>query len=268
MYHNVTPDDHAYPDLSPSATSYFVTRRTFAEQLAQIRVCGGSVMTWDDLKQFYDPAPPAAPRPADSPVFITFDDGWRDSVEIGGSTLQEHGCSAIVFVTTGFLDRPHFLSRQELARLDADVFRVGSHAKTHRMLSLLDDTEIRAELSDSRKCLEDATGREVDAISIPSGAVDRRVRRIAAECGYRFLFDSEVRVNRRGDSPMAIARVALMNTTPLSTFRRYVTQRITRERVRRAVLQAPKRLLGLRRYERLRRRLLGEQRGQRVTHES
>jgi peptidoglycan/xylan/chitin deacetylase (PgdA/CDA1 family) len=136
------------------------------------------------------------------------------------------------------------------------------------MLSLLPEDEIRSELSDSKKFLEDALGYEVDTISVPSGAVDRRVRRVAAECGYRFVFDSEVRVNRRGDSPLAIARIAIMHDTGLGAIDRYVQHQLARERVRRALLQAPKRLLGLKRYERLRRTLLGEKRGQKVTHQS
>jgi peptidoglycan/xylan/chitin deacetylase (PgdA/CDA1 family) len=136
------------------------------------------------------------------------------------------------------------------------------------MLSQLGDAEIRAELSDSKKDLEDAVGYAVDTLSIPSGAVDARVRRIAAECGYAYVFDSEVRVNRRGDSPLAIARVAVMGCTTPDAVERYVRQRVARERLRRVALQAPKRLLGLKRYERLRRWLLVERRGQRVTHQS
>ena len=269
MYHNVCPDSGSYPDLSPSATSYFVTVSDFVAQLDELRARGTRRMTWDDLRAFYAPdMEVGAAGPAECAALLTFDDGWKEGVDLGGPVLERHAAHAIVFVTTDFLGRPHFLSRADVSRLDARRFRVGSHARTHRMLSLLTEPEIRAELADSKKMLEDLAGYEVDAVSIPSGAVDARVRRIAAECGYRFVFDSEVRVNRRGDSPAAIARVAVTRHTSLPTFRRYVEGRIARERLRRAVLSAPKRLLGLRRYEKLRRRLLGEKQGQQVTHES
>jgi peptidoglycan/xylan/chitin deacetylase (PgdA/CDA1 family) len=227
-------------------------------------------MTWQALNAFYDLAPfggrpDTAAQPA---VLLTFDDGWKGAVELGGQALERHESQAIVFVTTDFLGRRHFLSRADVTKLDPARFRVGSHARTHRMLSLLLEHEIRAELTDSKNALEDLTGYEIDALSIPSGAVDRRVRRIAVECGYRFIFDSEVRINRLGDSPTAIARVAVTRRTPPYDFRRYVQGRLTQERVRRAVLSAPKRILGLHRYEKLRRRLLGEKQSQQVTHES
>jgi hypothetical protein len=59
-----------------------------------------------------------------------------------------------------------------------------------------------------------------------------------------------------------------MHDTPLPAVCRYARGQLGRERARRAVLQFPKRVLGLKRYERLRRRLLRERQGQKVTHES
>jgi peptidoglycan/xylan/chitin deacetylase (PgdA/CDA1 family) len=269
MYHNVCSAGGAYPDISPSATSYFVTASDFDAQLAAVASSGCSPMSWDDVAAFYGGADAAGHELSKPPaILLTFDDGWKGCVDVGGPILQRHGCQASVFVTTDFLDRRHFLSRKDLPKLDPARFRLGSHARTHRMLSLLSDSEIRAELSDSKKLLEDLAGYEIDTLSIPSGAVDARVRRAAAECGYRFVLDSEVRVNYRGDSPSAIARVAVTRQTKLHTFRRYVEGRVGRERLRRAVLSAPKRLLGLRRYEKLRRRFLGETPGQQVTHDS
>lgn len=271
MYHNVGPDGEAYADLSPSATSYFVSRTAFDRQLAAIEEQGGGFMTWEDVRRFYSSSAASQNgRHAGGtmPTFLTFDDGWIDAADVGGPVLESRGAQAMVFVTTDFIGKPRFLSRQQLSELPAGVFRVGSHARTHRMLSLLSDEEIRAELVDSRKFLEDAMGYEVEALSVPSGAVDARVRRIAKESGYRFVFDSEVHVNCRDDSPLSIGRLAIMHETPLAAVARYVRGQIGRERARRAVLQFPKRVLGLKRYERLRRRLLREKRAQKVTHES
>jgi peptidoglycan/xylan/chitin deacetylase (PgdA/CDA1 family) len=266
MYHNVAPDAERYHELSPSATSYFVTRATFESHLSHIASADVRRMDVADLKECYETC--GKGHRSGGGVLLTFDDGWFDGVHVGGPILERYGCRALLFVTTDFLGKPRFLSRADVGRLDPAVFHVGSHARTHRMLSQLSEAEIRAELSDSRKLLEDLVGYAVETLSIPSGAVDDRVRRIAAECGYAYLFDSSVRVNRRGDSAMAIGRVAVMRDTSPATLDRYLRQRLTRERLRRAALETPKRILGLRRYERVRRWLLGERRGQRVTHES
>ena len=259
MYHDIREDGWADPHVSPASSSYFVSSSAFAQQMAELSACGAHCMTWPQLQGFYTGnGHPVDVHSSPRPVLLTFDDGWRHAVDIGGPILDEHRAQATLFITTDFLGRQHFLSRRDVTELPADLFRVGSHARSHRMLCLLDDAEVRAELSDSRKLLEDLTGYEIDSLSIPNGAVDQRVRRIAAECGYRYLFDSEIRINRRGGDPLAIGRVPLMHATPLSAFRRYVQHRVGWERFRRAVLHAPKRLLGLRRYDLLRRQLLGE----------
>jgi peptidoglycan/xylan/chitin deacetylase (PgdA/CDA1 family) len=265
MYHNIAADDASHPHLGPSATSYFVSRAAFGEHLGRIADADAVCMDLGSVQSFYRPVRPAGAGDGRPRVLFTFDDGWSGAVEIGGPLLERHHARAIIFVTTGFLGRQDFLTRGELFRIDRAIFHVGAHGRTHRMLSLLGDEEIRAELAESKALLEDVTGHAVETLSIPGGAVDARVRRIAAECGYKFLFDSDVRVNRRGDDPMAIARVAIMRSTRPDAVDRYVHQRLGRERLRRAMLQAPKRLLGLPRYERVRRRLLGEKSPRAVT---
>ncbi len=211
---------------------------------------------------------PGPENPGAALVLLTFDDGWAGSVEEAGPILETHGCRALLFVTTGFVGKKYFLEREQLSRLSRRCFRVGSHGRTHRFLSLLSNREIREELRSSKRYLEDVLGYAIDSLSIPSGAIDERVKWIAAEEGYRFCFTSEIRRNRREDGPMNIGRVAIKEATPRQAIGKYVRQELARERTRRWMLSIPKGILGLRRYERLRRRLLGEEPGQLLTHES
>jgi peptidoglycan/xylan/chitin deacetylase (PgdA/CDA1 family) len=261
MYHNVYARREDYSHLPRSQTSYFVSALAFAAQLSLLKQLGARSIGWESLPEIYSPhdSPHVAPRTANhsQDVCLTFDDGWRGVLDIAAPILQAHGFSAILFITTDLLDRPHYLASQELMPLSNGPLRVGSHARTHRMLCLLTEPEIRAELSDSKKILEDLTGHEVDLLSIPNGAVDDRVRRIAGECGYRLVFDSQVHLNGRDFGPLKIGRVAIKDTTPLSAFRRFARHRVGRERLSRLILHGPKSLLGLQRYHRLRCLLLG-----------
>jgi peptidoglycan/xylan/chitin deacetylase (PgdA/CDA1 family) len=267
MYHNVYRDPVPYARLSPAVTSYFVRQDAFQAQLSELASQGGRFLGPEDLAGFYQGAARAEAL-AGWPVLLTFDDGWAGSVEYAGPVLERHDARALLFVTTEFVGRPHFLDRWQLGQLSRERFQVGSHGRTHRMLNLLNDAEVREELAYSKAFLEDALGYAVETLSVPSGAAGKRVVRIAAEVGYRFVFTSEVHVNRPGTGPLDIGRVAVKHDTSVKTFRRYVRQCLTRERLRRWVLNFPKRLLGLRRYERWRRRLLGEAPGQVLTHQS
>ena len=260
MYHNVPGAGVDLTGVGASTTSYFVDKDRFADQLKEITSYGGWFLSAKQVEDFFSgpPAETGASWPAGYPVLLTFDDGWRDSIEVAGPILQEHGCQAFLFVTTQFVGQPLFVDRRLLANLPRDQFRLGSHAQTHRLLSLLSDMEIRAELRESKSFLEDVGGHPVDALSIPGGAVDDRVRRIAVEAGYRLIFTSEIHRNSRATGPLAIGRLAIKRRTSSASLRRFVRQQITGEWMRRSILAGPKRLLGLARYQKVRNYLLGQ----------
>ena len=259
MYHSVVRPGEKYPELSPSVTSYFVDQATFTAQVTALCRLGRCI-DLATVRAFYDPETSAFPHfPQSEPlVHITFDDGWQGAVDVAGPVLESHGCSALLFVATDLVDCPHFISRSILQRLPADTFQVGSHAKTHRFLNRLNEDEIRDELQSSKSFLEDAVGYEIDALSIPGGAMDERVRHIAADVGYRFLFTSEIYANTHSVGPMRIGRIAIKATTTMDDFHRYVQSHLRREQLRRQLLSIPKRVLGPSGYERLRCWLLGE----------
>ncbi len=260
MYHNVSADPGSHNSLGASITSYFVDKKKFATQLAQIEESKGWFLNSDQMRSFFSETSNNSntPWPLGYPVLLSFDDGWQDSVEVAGPILEAHSCQAYLFVTTEFVNKPFFVNQRHLQNLPTNQFQLGSHGRTHRLLCLLSDQEIRAELEDSKAFLEDVGGFGIDSLSVPGGALDHRVLRIAGEVGYRYLFTSEIHVNSRQSGPMDIGRLPIKRSTSLSALNRFVQQRIARERIRRSLLGGPKRLLGLARYEKLRRFVLGQ----------
>lgn len=262
MYHNVCPTgwgtDAAYARLSPSITHYFLDDRTFAAHLGAL--CErADCLSYAEMAAFFDEPPSCtAVSAAGNPrLQLTFDDGWRDCVEFGGPLLEARGWQALLFVTTDFIGRPQFVTRDDLQHLPPHVFQIGSHTRTHRFLNELTSAEIRLELSESKAVLEDMTGRAVDAVSIPNGAVDRRVQAIAAEAGYRFVFTSNVHRNTPQTGPNDVGRLAVRRTTTLAQLTRVAEGRFGGEWLRRGLLGVPRTLLGPCAYRALRRRLLG-----------
>ncbi len=259
MYHNVTANGAAHPDLSPSVTSYFVDRDTFAAQMQELQRLG-RCQDWEAIRRFYtfddiETDRLLNHRPA---VQISFDDGWMGSVDVAGPILESHRFQAMLFVTTDLVGRDRFVTATDLQQLPPQTFRVGSHAKTHRLLNRLNEHEIRNELHSSKQSLEDIVGYEIDTLSIPGGAVDARVRRIADELGYRYLCTSRIHANSRQTGPLHIGRIAIKQATALADFRHYVCHRLGRERLRQSLLSVPKQVLGRKLYDSMRRRLLGE----------
>jgi len=81
------------------------------------------------------------------------------------------------------------LSWRQIAEMRASgLVTFGSHTVTHPILSQLDESQIRAELLQSRSALLERALGDTDILAYPVGgreAYDERVVRIARECGYR-----------------------------------------------------------------------------------
>ena len=165
-----------------------ITPELFERQLAWLARAGFRGVT---VEQALDPASARA-----SNVAITFDDGTLDFWEHARPALARHGFRATLFVVTGHVggttrwerrlgepERP-LLDWDQLRELRREGFEIGSHTETHRPLPELDDDEARAELSGSRRALEEALGTPPRFLAYPRGAHLPRHRRFAREAGY------------------------------------------------------------------------------------
>ena len=156
MYHNVCARsfrDGVWPgfsDLSPSVTSYFVDQETFSRHCLIVSSAGEcSELESSSSKD---------PKTSDAlGVQITFDDGWRGTIDEAGPLLQAHGLTAVMFVTSDLIGHPYFADRHQLAEA-MPTFSIGAHGRTHRPLATLPDHEIREELATSKATLEDIPG--------------------------------------------------------------------------------------------------------------
>jgi len=258
VYHDVHPGEtFDYGRLGRSATMYHVPERAFRSQLDVIEGAGLRCLDAAAVRACLA----GQGTPGEVGVVITFDDGWRGAVERAAPALAQRRMPAFFFVSTDLIGRRYFAGELEWRRLDPTLFTIGSHGVTHRMLSDLPSGEIRAELRDSRRRLEDLLDRPVRRLSIPGGAVSRRVIQSAEAAGYDHIFTSEVGTNPTGLGRRNIARVGMKHATDLAALGRWLGGDLRREKAREAILALPKRLLGMRMYSKVRRALLGEAAG-------
>ncbi|HAH05435.1 MAG TPA: hypothetical protein DCM05_02740 [Elusimicrobia bacterium] len=157
---------------------------------------------------------PFAAPPADSlGLAWTFDDGFKDVLSKAAPLLAAKNIPFTVFATADFIRQgsPLYLDEaelKELARLPG--VSIGSHAKTHRLLTSLGPRELDEELRSSKRYLEDLLGRPVESLSYPNGAVDRRVRDAARAAGYRLGGSSRYGLNVEGRDPLLLCRTEIV----------------------------------------------------------
>lgn len=183
VYHNVA--DGAGVDACR------VSIRTFAAHMEALRRASYLGVSVECLLS----PPPGAPVNV-TPVGITFDDGYQD-FRNASAIMAEAGFLGTVFLITGRMgrdngwddaraDRHMHLTWDEARALRAAGFCLGSHTVTHPDLRRLSDEQVRWELGGSADQIEAHTGVRPVVLAYPYGRFDRRVVRIARDCGYRF----------------------------------------------------------------------------------
>jgi peptidoglycan/xylan/chitin deacetylase (PgdA/CDA1 family) len=192
-------------------------------------------------------------------VVISFDDGDVSNRTVALPLLKERKLAAEFFVTADFVDQPGMLSNAQTRDLAEAGMGVQSHGCTHRYLEDLDEAALASELRDSKRRLEAASGAAVDALALPGGRGGERERRLARELGYRHVLNSVPGANQRWREGEYLERVAITRTMGLDEFASLVAWRGVAprwQRLRFRLLRLPKRILGNRRYERWRSRVL------------
>ena len=107
-------------------------------------------------------------------------------------------------------------------QLVAQGFQLGSHTVSHPILSRLSEPELRSELETSKLMLEKEIGRPVTSLAYPNGGdqdFNESVLRATQEAGYHGAFAVGDRLQRAGDSALAIRRMIIPGHRPETVFR-------------------------------------------------
>jgi peptidoglycan/xylan/chitin deacetylase (PgdA/CDA1 family) len=212
MYHKVN-------DIPDNPTT--VPVGYFDEQLAQLGELGYEPVDLDAVLDHYTLGKPLPDRA----VLITFDDGYRDTLENALPVLQKHGYKAVIFVPVAYMEDEMPLPHESLLvergvrnptrdwglmrEHDAAGVRVESHGIAHRPLAEVSLDEAVREIAVSKLRLEEELGRPVRAYAYVKGseAHFRPVHEsILKQAGYEIGFTSISRSNGVETNPFRLGR--------------------------------------------------------------
>lgn len=203
MYHSVRNES----TLKISKNIYTLNSNLFGEHMRYLK---------DYFNQHIEQLGFDNPHPQNKFVLnITFDDGFKDNLTVVAPVMEELKIPFTVFVATDFLDssNPLHLDQQELKELAAmSLVTIGSHSKSHANLTQLNRNQIQEEVQGSKLILEDIIGAEVNGFSYPFGGVNKRVRDVVEESGYRYAANSCFNINNKTDDRFMLSRNEIWNT--------------------------------------------------------
>lgn len=221
MYHRVV-DESVWRTLAGTERIFAISSQRLEEQIEYLRREGWQFLGLRDAIEVAR----GSSKLSEPGVLVSFDDGCRSIYEKALPVLRSYGARGTVFVTTDpsswvFHIEPHRdprLSDGEIRDLLAHGFDLGSHGVSHRPLSTLQEGEIRFELEQSRRDLEEISERPVTSLAIPGNWYDRRVCRIAREVGYEAVWCSDAGSIRRGVNLQRLPRLNVEGGLDLEGF--------------------------------------------------
>jgi peptidoglycan/xylan/chitin deacetylase (PgdA/CDA1 family) len=155
-------------------------------------------------------------------VAVTLDDGFASTIKLVLPVLTDKSIPATFFIPTAYLGKEATwitnIDRRKRVGciITADSLRllckqnyvtIGSHGINHRRLTEMKDDEVREELTESKRLLENITGKDVKGHSFPFGVYDERHVAIAREAGYERVFTIDPTVVMGAGKEFVIGRV-------------------------------------------------------------
>ncbi|MER8483095.1 trifunctional glycosyltransferase/class I SAM-dependent methyltransferase/polysaccharide deacetylase [Mesorhizobium sp. M1322] len=219
MYHSVS-------DEGPAALARFrLTPAAFHSQMAWLRANGFHAIRSEQLERFIANRQPFVGRP----VLITFDDGFQNFADHAWPILRANDLTAEVFLVTDLVGESalwdadsgpptQLMDAGTVRRLAAEGAFFGSHLATHRAIDGLSSSELASELLRSRMFIERWTGRPTTAFAAPFSVTDRRLGRLAKECGYRIGFGGRHGPADLDCDPIDLPRVEIRGDRSLDDF--------------------------------------------------
>lgn len=180
MYHKI-----ARPPAASRLKGTFIFPDRFAKQMAEFARAGFQAVAMPDA---------LAAKNADQKFVITFDDGFRNVLEHATPVLERHGFRGIQFIVHDLMGSSNkwdasepqepLMTKSEVSEWLRAGQEIGSHTLTHPDLTTLSPQQLRREIVDSKKALEDSFGVPIRHFCYPFGRFSDEAVRFVEEAGY------------------------------------------------------------------------------------
>jgi peptidoglycan/xylan/chitin deacetylase (PgdA/CDA1 family) len=168
----------------PSARMYTCPPQVLRSHLEALAEAGMNAVTGQALVDHLELGTPLPEKP----VMLSFDDASGGQFTHALPLLQRMGMQATFFVMTVVLDRPNWLSRDDVRALDAAGMTIASHTWDHHPVTKYTGQDWATQLEKPRALLEQIVGRGVDLFAYPYGLWNQAALPHVQAAGYRAAF--------------------------------------------------------------------------------
>jgi peptidoglycan/xylan/chitin deacetylase (PgdA/CDA1 family) len=178
-YHHVQSEEVAKANKQTALTTY---TDFFQKQMQYLEDKGYHVVSMDDLINFFDAGVPIFPKS----VLITFDDGYSDFATDAYPVLQSFGYKATVFVPTGLMDNPGYLTWIQTVGMNGQVL-FGNHTWSHANVGV-STQKMQYEISTADAQLAERGLNSPKVFAYPYGFDSKQAEKYLISLGYKAAF--------------------------------------------------------------------------------
>jgi peptidoglycan/xylan/chitin deacetylase (PgdA/CDA1 family) len=180
-YHNIR-------DFSANASgnikTYTVKPAAFAAQMKALADEGYHTIL---PNQLYDYLVHDAPLPS-KPIMITFDDTREEQYSIGAAEMKKYGFKGVFFVMTVSINRPNYLTKDQIKNLSDSGNSIAAHTWDHHMVTKYTGDDWNTQLVKPKKKLEEIIGKPVNYFAYPFGLWNKKAIPEIKNSGYQMAF--------------------------------------------------------------------------------
>lgn len=189
--------------------SLSVRPEDFDKQMAYLKNNNYHVITPDDL---YDNLEHDKELP-ENPVLITFDDGYEDNYKNAYPILKKYGFPATIFIVSSFIGvYPNYLTWDQCSEMKENGISMQSHTVTHRSLTELTNEQLKDELVQSKKTIDEKLHQDTKYFAYPTGTYNLYIAKMLKDAGYRAAFTVKYGAVEKSSNIYALERVPVFHT--------------------------------------------------------
>ncbi|MHA4846897.1 polysaccharide deacetylase family protein [Flavitalea antarctica] len=150
---------------SARAKDYIVPVEAFRQQLKMLADSGYQTILPDQLFNYLATN---TPLPA-KPVMLTFDDTDLEQYTVALPEMKKYGFKGVFFIMTVSLNRPNYMTKEQVKALADEGHEIGSHTWDHRNVKLYEEADWATQIDKPTRQLSAITGKPVKYFAYPFG---------------------------------------------------------------------------------------------------
>ncbi|MDD5565890.1 MAG: polysaccharide deacetylase family protein [Candidatus Omnitrophica bacterium] len=150
-------------------------------------------------------------------VVLTFDDGYRDNFTYAFPVLKKYNLPATMFVIINEIGRSQGdrLTWDQIHQMKrSGIITFGSHALgPEPLVNIAHPAELKNEIFDSKRALEEKLKTPVEAFSYPEGRFNPAIRQLVKDAGYTVAVATSPGKGYPDDDVWALKRLRISSTS-------------------------------------------------------